>query len=169
MKARFRTNVTVYLLSACYVVIVNLGAAAVTPSQKQEEQLRNVELTNAAWAAYNKGNYEVAIPAADRCIQRFKEEADRDQNELAKKHAALPRTGKVSADQRKAIFDNGVLNDVATCYWIKGRSAQKLQRITQAREAYQSTVKYSYARTWDPQGWFWSPAEDAADRLKDLK
>ena len=163
MKTRFRTSSTVYLLFACLVVLVDVGATAAA------EQPRNVELTNATWDAYNKGNYEGAILAADRCIQRFKEEADRGQNELANKHAALPPTGKVSAEQKKAILDNGVLNDVATCYWIKGRSAQKLQRTAQAKEAYQSTVKYSYARTWDPNGWFWSPTEDATDRLKDLK
>ena len=169
MKVSVRMNLAVYLVLVCHLPIANLGARAAVPAQKQEDQPRNVELTNAAWDAYNEGKYEVAISAADRCIQRFKEEADRTQNELTKNHAPVPPTGKVSADQKKTILDNGVLNDVPTCYWIKGRAAQKLQRTAQAKEAYQAALRYSYSRTWDPKGSFWSPAEDAADRLKDLK
>lgn len=137
--------------------------------QTDAETPRNVELTNAAWDAFKHQRYEDAIAAAERCIQRFKKEADKAQAELEQKKAKAPPAGKVNTQQKKAILDQGVLNDVATCYWIKGRSAQLLKRNDDAREAYNATIKYSYARTWDPKGWFWSPAEDASDRLQDLR
>lgn len=148
---------------------LGVTAAATSGGQDSADTARNVELTNAAWDAFRHHRYEDAIAAAERCASRFKSDADQTQADLENKKAkALPK-GKVSEQQKKAIYDQGVINDVATCYWIKGRSAQLLHRNDAAREAYSATMRYSYARTWDPRGWFWSPAEDAADRLQDLK
>ena len=144
-------------------------AAANSSGQDQAGTSRNIELTNTAWDAFKHHRYEDAIAAADRCVRRFKDEADRGQAELVQKKATPQPTGKVNERQEEAIFGQGVLNDVATCYWIKGRSAQLLHRNDEAREAYNATINYSYARTWDKRGWFWSPAEDASDRLQDLK
>jgi hypothetical protein len=28
--------------------------------------------------------------------------------------------------------------------------------------------EFSYAQCWDPQGWFWKPAEAAAEKVDDL-
>lgn len=164
---------TTIVLGALFVVItMGLGASeavAKPGAQGQVEAPRNVELTNAAWDAFRNQKYEDAIAAADRCANRFKSDADQTQADLEKKKAKPLPKGKVNEEQRKAIFDQGVINDVATCYWIKGRSAQLLHRNEEAKQAYNAVLKYSYARTWDPKGWFWSPAEDASDRLQDLK
>jgi len=146
------------------------GSCVASPKQQADtEPARNIELTNKAWDEYGKKNYPGALAAAKRCVDRFKKEADRDQAQLEKSHAEQPPTGKVHADQKKAILDQGVLNDVATCYWIAGHSAQILGENDEAREAYLAAAKYTYARTWDDkQKLFWSPADDAADRIKDL-
>lgn len=130
---------------------------------------RNVELVNRAWDAYRSQNYDTAMTAADRCVDRFKEEADADEAALEARHAKLLPTGAVGPKVKDEIYAQGVLNDVATCFWIKGISAQLSKHDDAAREAYTATMKYRYARTWDPKGWFWSPAEDAADRLRDLR
>ncbi len=53
----------------------------------------------------------------------LKNDADKSQADLEKNKATPLPAGKVSKEQKKAIFEQGVLNDVATCYWIKGRSA----------------------------------------------
>ncbi len=170
MKTKLALGVDVLLVSVCLLLPASESVAAANSSgQDEAETPRNVELTNAAWDAFKQHKYEAAIVAADRCIQRFKGEADKAQAELEKNHATPLPTGKVNKEQKKAIFDQGLLNDVATCYWIKGRSAQLLKRNDEAREAYNATIRYSYARTWDPKGWFWSPAEDASDRVQDLK
>lgn len=151
------------------LVLISGSCVANSQQQAKTEISRNIELTNAAWAAHENKEYETAITAAMRCVDRFKKEADRDQAQLEKNHAEQPPTGKVPSDQKKAILEQGVLNDVATCYWIAAHSAQILGRNDQAREAYLAAAKYTYARTYDKkQNLFWSPADDAADRIKDL-
>ena len=74
-----------------------------------------------------------------------------------------------SADavQKEAIHKNGLLNDVAACAFIKGRSMEKLGNRPGAVQAYKFATQLSYGRCWDPdQGSFWSPAASAAGRLK---
>ena len=74
----------------------------------------------------------------------------------------------VSADEKKAILFRGVLNDVATCYYIKGQAAEGRGFIKEAIEAYTGAQQFPDARTYDPKGWFWSPAEAATDRIAQL-
>lgn len=75
----------------------------------------------------------------------------------------------MSDQDKQKIFANGLLNDVATCYFIKGKAAEKLVRKDDAKRAYEEAKKLTYARAWDPQGWFWSPSEGASDRLDALR
>jgi len=76
---------------------------------------------------------------------------------------SLPPKGRVSDAEKNTIFSRGLLNDVATCFLIKGRSAENLRRKDAAKHAYAAATKYKHARCWDLKGWFWSPAEMAAD------
>jgi hypothetical protein len=160
----------IFVLLGCFALAPPSSTVLARASGQVPSDLpRNVELTNAAWDAFKGKNYEAAITAADRCVRRFKDEAENGEAQLEKSHASLPPTGKVTDREKKAIFDQGVLNDVATCYWIKGSSAQALKRIDVAKDAFKATAGYRYARTWDVKGWFWSPSADALDRLEDLK
>jgi hypothetical protein len=145
------------------------AAAAQSSPRNEAEVPRDVELMTAAWDAFNGHQYEDAMAKADRCASRFKSDAEQTQSDLERKKAKQPPKGKATEEQKKAIYDQGPINSVATCYWIKGRSAQLLHRNDEAREAYNAAAKLSYGRTWDPRGWFWSPAEDSKDRLLDLK
>src|ERR1700688_232799 len=99
MKTR---SIAGFAASILFVVTVPLGTA-----QENGDTPRNVELTNAAWSAYRKGDFPTAMTAADRCVRRFKDEANKDQDELQKKRASPPPTGKVSAEQKKAILEQG--------------------------------------------------------------
>jgi hypothetical protein len=152
------------------LVLVSWVTAADLSNRRDEtETTLNVDLTSAAWDAFNHHRHEDAISAADRCIQEFKEEADRRQADLKEQKSKQPPVGKVNDNHRKDILGQGVLNDVATCYWIKGRSAELLHRNDEAREDYRATMNYSYARTWDQEKrLFWSPAQDASDRLQNM-
>jgi tetratricopeptide (TPR) repeat protein len=128
----------------------------------------NEQATADAWDAYNSGKYEAAITNARLCIDEFRGAASIMQDKLKKEKANLP-TGAVSDDVKRKIQTNGLLNDVATCYFIEGRSAEKLGRKDQAMKAYERARKYTYARTWDTKGWFWSPAEAADGRIEGLR
>jgi hypothetical protein len=132
---------------------------------ESDQKPLNERLTAAAWEAFNNEKYERAITNADKCIDEFLGAAGRIQAKLEEDKASIP-TGSVNEEQKKQIFKNGLLNDVATCSFIKGRSLEKLSRKEDAKNAYEATKKLSYGRCWDPGGWFWSPAEAAADRLR---
>jgi hypothetical protein len=134
----------------------------------EEQCLKN------AWSSFNEKDYEKAIEFSHECIDNFAKDALQIQNELEKSGVPLPPKGAVSAAEKDQIFKRGLLNDVATAYWIKGRSAEylyhkggikKQEYKKMAEEGYKGACKYNYGRTWDPKGWFWSPCEAASKRL----
>jgi len=127
-----------------------------------------------AQSAFNKKDYEKAIAFSNDCIDNFAKAATRIQKELDSLKVPLPPTGAVTDAEKDRIFKRGLLNDVATACWIKGRSAENLylqggpkkeEYKKMAEKAYKETCKYKHGRTWDPKGWFWSPCEAASDRL----
>lgn len=124
--------------------------------------------TSDAWSLFNKGQFDAAYKAGLDCALKSESEANQKESALVRKKAPLPPTGAVSEEQKRAILAYGALNDAATCFWIAGRSAEQLKNVEGAKGSYQSAAKYRYARTWDPNGWFWSPAQDAQDRLAQL-
>ncbi len=77
-------------------------------------------------------------------------------------------TGAVNDEEKKRIDSHGLLNDVGACYFIKGQAAEKLGRKDEAKQAYGEAKKLTYARVWDPKGWYWSTAEGATERLNAL-
>lgn len=129
---------------------------------------KNALLTKRAWDPFNEEKYEEAIRRADECIDEFVKQARRDEEKLEEEKAPLPPTGKVADQDKETIIERGVLNDVATCYYIKGRSLEYVHQIEQAKKTYQETRKFPHGRCWDPKGWFWSPAQAANDRLERL-
>ena len=129
-----------------------------------------------AWAAFEKSDYPSAITAAGECIEDFSGKAIKDQHTLEASSEKTPLVGAVeSAADRKKIFDRWAVNDVATAYFVRGRSAELLFRKSKnlkykqlAQRSYEAATQLTYGRCWDPQGWFWSPAESAADRISAL-
>ena len=140
-----------------------------TEMSDEKRKPLNERFTTAAWAAFNTGKYEEAIAQADKCIGEFQGMANRLQAQLEGEHVSIP-IGSVFEEQKAQIYKNGLLNDVATCFFIRGRSAEALGHKDEARKAYEAAERYTRARTWDEaNGWFWSPAKGAAERLESLK
>jgi hypothetical protein len=125
----------------------------------------NVILTTAAWDALNDGDYARAITLADSCVAAFGGAAFGDQAQLEGSKVPIPPKGKVSDAQKKDIHTRGPLNDVGTCLFIKGKAYESLRRVDEARKAYLEARGFTYARCWDPQGWFWSPSEAASGQI----
>ncbi len=125
-------------------------------------------LTTKAWAAYDDGDYETAIMFSKECIFKFSLLAEQEQKSLKEKNAPIPPTNSYTEDEAREIFSRGILNDVATAYFILGESSRKLERLDEARAAYQKAQTLDYARTWDPKEWFWSPATSASSQLAAL-
>lgn len=146
---------------------VDLDFVACVPSTPQPTPTPTAVFTTseqfitAAWNAFNNNQFPEAIDLAQECINRWENEAINQQSALTQ----APPNGKVSNDDKKAIFANWALNDVATAYFIKASSLEKLGKNAEAKDAYQKVITFPYARCWDPKGWFWSPAEVASENL----
>jgi tetratricopeptide (TPR) repeat protein len=129
----------------------------------------NTQLTVAAWDRYNEENYKQAIDSAQKCIDEFEDQAVRENSALTSIGERTPPVGSVSDSEYKKIILRGVINDVATCYFIKAESLNKLKQYSEAKEAYKKVLQFPYARVWDQAGKsFWSPADKASDRLAKL-
>ncbi|HXC43047.1 MAG TPA: hypothetical protein VNY51_05940 [Candidatus Dormibacteraeota bacterium] len=102
------------------------------------------KLTTQAWDALGRNDYATAISKADDCIKFF--------NKLGDEH------------------EKDVLNNVAACFLVRGEAAEKLGHMNEAIDAYTETMRYEFARIYDPRGrFFWSPAAVAADHLAALR
>ena len=158
------------LLVAILVGLVSFQVLAQTnkPNASNPTNSLNEKVITAAWEALTDGKYETAITNANQWINGFHGQATQLQEKLQKEKADFP-TGAVSDEVKTKILENGVLNNVAACYFIKGEASDKLGRTEDARKAYTEAKKLTFARVWDPQGWFWSPADAAGDKLSALK
>jgi hypothetical protein len=157
------------LLVAILVALVSIQTLAQTnkPNASTPTNSLNEKVITAAWEALAAGKNETAITNANQYIAGFYAQAVKLQEKLQKEKADLP-TGAVSDDVKTKILENGVLNNVAACYFIKGEAANNMWRTEDARQAYAEAKKLTFARVWDPQGWFWSPAAAAGDKLSAL-
>ena len=155
-------------ISLPLIVVVWFSLLRPISAEEKKGKPLNERATAAAWMALEAEKFESAIKSADDCIGEFRGAAKRAQEKLEKEKAVIP-ANPTTEEQKQKIFENGLLNDVATCYFIKGRAAEKLGRKEDAKKAYEEARRLTYARTWDARGWFWSPAEGAADRLDALR
>jgi len=127
------------------------------------------QVASVAWNALGSNDYELAITLAQVCVATYEDQAVQLQNGLVASSESLPPTDRVSDAERNEIFSQGVLNEVAACYYIKGQALEALRCVDEAREAYQNSQRFPYARVWDPnQELFWSPAEAATQILARL-
>jgi len=112
-------------------------------------------LTTNAWQALDAKDYDKVYVYADECIQLYKDKAKQMQ------------AGMTGFASKKKAFDYWALNDVGTCYFIKGKALMEQGKREEARKVLNTLIKdYSYSQCWDPKGWFWKPAQGAGDIIK---
>ncbi len=117
-------------------------------------------LTTSAWDALNMGRYANAIKFTEKCAELYEVKAKEMQNYMM---AQPPSRTKKSAE---TVHANWALNDVGTSYFIRGEALLKLDKKDEALAAFRVVMdQYYYAQTWDPKGWFWSPAEAASKKV----
>jgi len=62
------------------------------------------------------------------------------------------------------------LNDVGTGLFILGEAYNAAGMKEEAKKAYQRVISdYFYAQCWDPQGWFWKPADAAQQKILEIE
>ncbi|MCM8799611.1 MAG: hypothetical protein NC900_02615, partial [Candidatus Omnitrophica bacterium] len=116
------------------------------------------ELVIKAWEAHGKNDIENTFYYTQRCIELYKEEADRQQAQLKE----VPKG--------KDIEKYNTLNDVATCYFIQAESYMRQEELEKAKEIFNLIIqKYPSAQAWDPRGWFWVISEAAKQSIKKIE
>ena len=118
----------------------------------------SVTLQVKSWDALGEGKYEDAVKYTEKCTELYEEKAREMQASLSAKPAT------------EDVHDYWALNDVGTCYFIRGEALAKLRRNTEAIAAFKVVRdELYYAQAWDPKGWFWAPADAAYPRIEMLE
>jgi hypothetical protein len=118
-------------------------------------------ITGKAWESFGAKKYDETVKYANACIKLYEKEAIEMQASL---------TEPVDSSDKDAVHSKWALNDVGTCYFIIGQALEAQDKKAEAAEAYKQLVKkVSFAQCWDPQGWFWKPADAAKKQIKILE
>ena len=118
----------------------------------------SVTLMVKAWEALGERQYSDAVNYTEKCTELYEERARKMQASLSEK----PSTDVVN--------DYWALNDVGTCYFIRGEALMKLKRNAEAIAAYKVVRdELYYAQAWDPKGWHWSPSDAAYPKVAMLE
>jgi hypothetical protein len=115
-------------------------------------------ITTKAWQALEAGKHAEVDGYAAKCI------------ELYEVKALEMQKGLTEAAPKEKANEYWALNDVGTCYYIRGQSKEARGKKEEAMADYKTLVeKLSFAQCWDTKGWFWKPADAAKDKLKSLE
>lgn len=163
-------TITVSLIIALACYSANLMAETAQPSGVPANPCYSTDPTlgdSAYWAStavslFAQENYEAAVATVDACFKYWGPKAGQAQKKLRDSDVPLPPTGKVGAQMKAKIEKDYLINDVAMALWAKSRSLHKLKKNEQAKQSYAQCLYMEHGRAWDPNGWFWSPAEDCA-------
>jgi len=134
-------------------------AATANPSEGGKQynfgDMTSSTLASKAWDALRSKDYEGVNVYANKCSELYKAKAMVMQSSLTDFPAASHEV------------EYWALNDVGTCYYVKGMAAKEQGKLEEAKEAFNAVINdFSYSLCWDPQGWFWKPAQGAKDQMK---
>ena len=140
------------------LVIISLLSIALPALAYNLDDLSSRNLVAQAWKALANREQGVVHYAADKCIELYSKEADKQQRQL---RDFAPK-GKV--------FEYWALNDVAVAYFIKGQAYIDEDKYEDAKKVFRIIARrYKFAQCWDPQGWFWKVAEAARKEIKAIE
>jgi len=116
-------------------------------------------LVNQSWQALKNGNVATVTAYGDKVIELYGAQAKEMQNSLT----------EYPWESKDKIFTYWALNDVGTALYVKGEALKKSGKNEEAKKVYQELINnYYYAQCWDPNGWFWKPAEAAQQAIEEL-
>ncbi|MBZ0165876.1 MAG: tetratricopeptide repeat protein [Candidatus Omnitrophica bacterium] len=117
-------------------------------------------MTTQAWKALADSDLESVLIYTDKVIELYADKAVEMQNSLT----------EYAWESKDKIFSYWALNDVGTSLFIRGEAYKKAGETQKARAAYKTLVDdFYYSQCWDPNGWFWKPAEAAQQALEELE
>ena len=144
-------------------------AAQQLPVQPAALMPSSDELVKKAWALQGQGDTNGALKMIDECVLAYSQQADT----MAQALTDFPIKEKIS--------EYAIMNDVATCYFIKGEILRDRYELTYDKDEAQSLrqaatdalnqliQKYPYAQNFDPRGWYWSLKEKAQTIIGEIE
>ena len=154
-RIRARPTIAVGVLAAIAVLLF-------WTSQNQKPDMGQTKI----WDALSRQDYREAYEMSTACVAGLRDEANRLQTDLAIRGVQVPPTGVLTGKDGLELMRRGQLNDMATCLYTLGDASEHLGRVNDARQAYTAATWYTYARTWNLAGFFWSPAGVSQARLQ---
>ncbi len=116
------------------------------------------DYVNKAWAHLGKREFEEVHKLTDECIKKFSGQAQIQARGLGN----FPTKGEEENFK--------IMNNVATCYFIKGEAFMREGKAEEAKTSFTKAINsYPYAQSFDPRGWYWSIKEKAEITLKKLE
>ncbi|MCX5697018.1 MAG: hypothetical protein NTU54_03465 [Candidatus Omnitrophica bacterium] len=150
----FRLTIRCLLFALCPL----LFAICHLPLAICQDRSSSGDLIVKAWHAHGDKDVKATFDYTQQIIDLYKGEADKEEASLK----SLPKN-------RPDIEAAGILNDVATAYFIQGESYRDQGKSKEAIQAFKVVVeKYCYAQAWDPRGWFWQVAKAASESILKL-
>jgi tetratricopeptide (TPR) repeat protein len=118
------------------------------------------DIVKGAWSASNAKDIEAVKAYVAKITQLYGEQAKSMQADMK----------EYAWESKEKIFSFWALNDVGTAYFILGETYRQLGKKADAVAAFKKLINdYGYAQCWDPQGWFWKPAEAAEQKLIEIE
>ena len=118
------------------------------------------DLTVKAWDALNNNKLDDVLLFTNKVVEKYGAKAKEMQASLT----------EYAWESKDKIFSYWALNDVGTSLFIQGEAYRKAGKMDEAKKAYKQLIdEYSFSQCWDPQGWFWQPAEAAQQKLDELE
>ena len=120
---------------------------------------KSATIATKAWEALAAQDLKAVDAYVGKCLELYEDEAAEMQKSL----------NEYPWESKEKIFSYWALNDVGTCLFIKGEAYKNAGNKGEAAKAFKKLVdQYSYSQCWDPQGWFWKPAEAAQQKLDEM-
>ena len=117
------------------------------------------QLVQKAWAALAAKDLNAVVAYVNKTLELYSAKAKEMQASLK----------EYAWESKEKTFSYWALNDVGTALFILGESYRNAGKKEEAAESYKKLIDgYFYAQCWDPQGWFWKPAEAAQQNLAAL-
>ncbi len=117
---------------------------------------RSATLAGKAWQALSANDLDAVLAYTNKCVELYANNAKKMQDSLS----------DYPAGTNEEIFAYWALNDLATSLFIQGEAYRKAGMLDEAKAAYNKVINdYKYGQCWDVGGWFWKPAEAAAEKL----
>ncbi|MDP1853490.1 MAG: glycoside hydrolase family 2 TIM barrel-domain containing protein [Candidatus Omnitrophota bacterium] len=179
-NSKFETNAKVKILTLLFVVISPFAlrpspfvcfAQEAIPEQKVVAQETAVveeikppeasaeELINKARDAKSANDLDGVFKYTQECIDRFKEEAAKEQLELG--------TAKQPSGTENVYRP---LNDVAVSLFIQGEVYKEQGKKDEAKKVFNIIInEYPSSQAWDPRGWYYSLSEKSHESILNME